>query len=206
MERRQVPVLHFLESCAQPLIVPAHVLCNHGCPVDVILVGHGHMVHCGPCDGPHLSGIDLRKAVRGGGARGGTSGHKSGSSRGGVLVASPGPRRPVPHIAKLESEGHHSGVPGLPCLFQPMAKAVRPCHQMGVRRGGQVLPDCSPDAAGMGASMHGVQGSPFLVMVQRFFPRGEVLYLWRGSAPATGAFLAGEGGRALAGACWRCLW
>ena len=65
-------------------------------------------------------------------------------------------------------------MPSLQCLFQPLGEPVRPCSEMGVRSGvgGQVLPDRGPQAEGVGDSMHGVQGSRFLVLLQRLSPGG----------------------------------
>ena len=58
--RSQVRHLHSLASHVQPLIVWAHVVCNHGCSIEVFLVGHCYVVHCGPADCPHLLGIHVK--------------------------------------------------------------------------------------------------------------------------------------------------
>ena len=60
-QRSQIHLFHSLASHAQPLIVRTHVVCYHGCPVEVFLVGHHYMVQCGPTDGPHLPGIGLEQ-------------------------------------------------------------------------------------------------------------------------------------------------
>ena len=59
---------------------------------------------------------------------------------------------------------------------QLVGEPVRPCREMGVRSrvGGQVLPGCGPQAAGVGDSMHSIQGSRFLVLLVRFSLGGGV--------------------------------
>ena len=61
VEGHQVCLLHSLAGHAQPLVVCANVMCNHGRPVQVFVVGHRYMVQCGPTDSPHLFGIDLEQ-------------------------------------------------------------------------------------------------------------------------------------------------
>ena len=38
----------------------AHVMSHHGCPVEVLLVGHRYMVQRGSFDSPPLPSIDLK--------------------------------------------------------------------------------------------------------------------------------------------------
>ena len=46
--RKQVHLLHSLAGHAQPLVVCTHVMCHHGRPVQLFLVGHRYMVQRGP--------------------------------------------------------------------------------------------------------------------------------------------------------------
>ena len=121
---------------------------SHGHPPCVL----PYMVQCGPTDGPHLPGIDMEQL---------SMKEEHGEVQVGIAVelqkgacqfrlqdhGSPGDRVPKP-----ETEGEHSGVLGVRCLFQRVGERACPRCEMEVRSGvgGQIVPDRGPQAAGVG--------------------------------------------------------
>ena len=58
MEGNWIELLYPLATHVEPLILSAHIVGYHSCPIGVPLVGHRQMMQGGPSNGPHLPGVD----------------------------------------------------------------------------------------------------------------------------------------------------